>query len=158
MDKEKLAQLISELAEDWMNDWNESKDKIARKLSKPYYQRKWKRETLSPSTVKKRRERLIEAINAGLIEAGLAEVDPAEWATEVVKGVENTTVDESDAQKWAKNASPYLAVILSKKDEFDKLNLSGKEAMVWWYDNVSKKLHEMKLKKGKKEIIEVVSE
>jgi len=142
-----FEELLGQMANEWMKDWNEAKGKIVRKLRKPYYQLKWKREVLSPKAVKERRENLIKAIKAGLIEEGLEKVDPSEWASDVIKGIENTEVTEDDAEKWMENVAPYMKVILEKKQEFDQLGLTGKQAMDWWYENVSKKLKNMKYSK-----------
>ena len=142
-----FEELLDQMASEWAKDWNEAKGKIVRKLSKPYYQLKWKREVLSPKAVKERRENLIKAIEAGLIEEGLEKVDPSEWASDVIKGIETTEVTEDDAEKWMENVAPYMKVILEKKQEFDQLGLTGKQAMDWWYENVSKKLKNMKYSK-----------
>lgn len=138
---------IQELAREWMENWNRDKVKIAQKLSKADYQIKWKKNTLSPKAVKARRENLIKAVEAGLIEEGLAEVDPAEWAEKVIKGVETTEVTMEDAERWATNVAPYLAVVEQGKRELERLGLTGKQAMDWWYENVSKKLKQMKYQK-----------
>jgi len=151
-----LVEELEQMANDWMNNWNASKTKIVQKLSEPDRQIKWKKNVLSPNAVQKRRKNLIEAIEAGLIEQGLEQVDPAQWAADTIQGVESTNVDTEDAEKWAKKVAPYMAVILQKKAEFDEKQLSGKEAMDWWYNNVSKKLHNMKLSKKAKEFIRQV--
>jgi len=142
-----FEQVLDQMASEWAEEWNKSKGKITKKLSKPYYQVKWKKRVLSPKAVKERRENLIKAIEAGLIEEGLEKVDPSEWASEVIKGVEVTEVGAEEAEKWKEDVAPYMRVILEKKQEFDQLGLTGKQAMDWWYENVSKKLKEMKYSK-----------
>jgi len=127
----------------------DAKDDIVEALSDPETQNEWKREVLSPRTVRLRRERLLEAINNGLIEAGLAEVDPAEWAAETISGVQEKTITDVEENKWADRFAPYADVIERGKAELERLGKTGRDALLWWYDNVSKKLHEMKLKKGK---------
>ncbi|HHC19523.1 MAG TPA: hypothetical protein ENK81_03890 [Euryarchaeota archaeon] len=145
-----LDQLLEEMAEDWAASWENSKGKIVKKLREPKRQTKWKKRTLSPNAVKKRRERLIEAVNAGLIEAGLAEVDPAEWAAETISGVQDKTITDAEKEEWKKDVKEYMKVILEAKERFDELELEGEDAVLWWYRNVSKKLKDMKLAKGKK--------
>ena len=134
----------------WMRKWNDAKEDIVDALRDPEIQSKWKRETLKPETIQERREKLIEAINAGLIEAGLAEVDPAEWASETIEGIQNTTVDEKDADEWERNFSDYAPIIEEGKRELERRGLKGLAAGHWWLDHVCKKLHEKKLEKGRR--------
>lgn len=152
---------LSKLKKKWSKRWMDAKDDIVETLSDPEVQNEWKREVLSPTTIKKRRERLLEAINAGLIEAGLAEVDPAEWASQTIEGVQSKTITEIEEDEWEKNFAPYASVIKQGKAQLERLGKTGRDALLWWYDNVSKKLHNMKLEKGKRfvgrkaEIVEV---
>ena len=127
----------------------DAKDDIVETLSDPAVQNDWKKEVLSPETIKERREKLIEAINAGLIEAGLAEVDPAEWAAKTIKGIEDTELTELDEDEWERNFAPYAPIIEQGKAKLKELGKTGRDALIWWYDNVSKKLHEKKLARGK---------
>ena len=140
---------LAKLKKKWSKRWMEAKDDMIEELSKPDIQNEWKRAVLSPTAIKKRRERLIEAIENGLIEAGLEEVDPAVWASRTIEGIESKTITEDEEDEWERDFAPYARVIEEGKAQFERLGLTGKDALVWWYENVSKKLHEMKLEKGK---------
>ena len=146
---------IGKIAEKWAKRWEEAKDDIVEAISDPEVQNKWKKNVLSPRAVKLRHERLKEAIENGLIEAGLEKVKPEYWASETARGIRNKTISEEEKEKYEENAKPYLEFIAKKKEEFDKLRLSGKAALDWWYENVSKKLHEMKVEKAKEVLAKI---
>jgi len=149
---EELRELLAEEADKWGREWEEEKESMIEELSKPETQNKWKKRVTDPKVAEKRKRRLKEAIDAGLIEKGLEEVDPADWGTQVVSGIRDKTITDVDKKKWAKNFAPYRLVIANAKEEFERLGLEGKAALDWWYENVSEKLHNMKLGKVPKPV------
>ena len=135
---------ISKIAEKWARRWEDAKEDIVDALRDANVQNKWKSNVLSKRAIKLRRERLKEAIDNGLIEAGLAEVDPADWAKQVTEGIENKKITDVEKKKFEERVKPYLEIIEEGKKRLEDLGYTGKQALVWWYENVSEKLKEKK--------------
>lgn len=135
------------LGDDWAKFWEASKEKAISKLSEADRQIKWKRKVTAPSTSKKRNENLQRAITAGLIDKGLAQVDPAEWASQTIAGLSAKTITETEKSKFEMNAKPFIDFVQSKSKELAEKGLTGKQALDWWYANVVEELKKMKVRK-----------
>lgn len=142
------------LGERWAKYWMLAKEKAIDELSRAETQTRWKAKATHPNVVKKRNENLKKAIEAGRIEAGLSQVDPAEWGAQTAAGIKDKTITSHEKARFEKNAEPYITFVQKKSQELLETGLTGKEAWDWWWKNVIEKLKEMK-EKGPEKVVEV---
>ena len=140
---------VDELVSAWATGAYQRKGHAAKQLERKGGGKKWKKEVLSPKAVKERKERLIAAIEAGLIEKGLQDVDEAEWENLTKSGLQKAGREDyiKGAKKFAKKALSYVAIVHAAKRRLEELGITGLDAARWWNNLVNKVLELVKLGK-----------